>query len=175
MRSTLLPFAVVAAAVAAIPAAAEVESVAHATFIGTDGEQLGTANLTGTPNGVLISTDVRGLPEGVHAFHIHETGECDPATGFKSAGGHYAPEGNAHGFLPEGGPHAGDMPNQAVEANGIMQTDVFNARVTLARGEPGTLFDEDGSALVIHAGPDDYTSQPSGAAGGRIACAVVED
>jgi len=175
MRTTLLPAIAALAALVAGPAAAEVESVAHATFINTDGEQIGTANLTESPNGVLISTDIRDLPEGVHAFHLHETGECDPATGFKSAGGHYAPAGNEHGFLEEGGPHAGDMPNQAVEANGVMQTDVFNPRVTLARGEPNTVFDDDGSAFVIHSGADDYTSQPAGAAGGRIACAVIED
>jgi Cu-Zn family superoxide dismutase len=175
MTKSLFTAALASAVLLAHPAAAEVQSMAHATFIGTDGEQLGTATLSDTPNGVLISTDVRNLPEGVHAFHIHETGECDPATGFKSAGGHYAPEGREHGFLPEGGPHAGDMANQAVEADGIMQTDVFNARVTLARGEPNTLFDDDGSALVIHAGADDYVSQPAGDAGSRIACAVIED
>jgi len=175
MRRTILPTALAVAAIAIAPASAEVESVAHATFIGTDGEQLGTANLTETPNGLLISTDVRDLPEGTHAFHIHETGVCDPETGFSSAGGHYAPRGNAHGFIPEEGPHAGDMPNQTVEADGIMQTDVLNTRVTLERGAEGTLFDEDGSAFVIHAGADDYVSQPSGAAGSRIACAVIED
>lgn len=175
MRKNIFPAALAVAAIAAVPASAEVESVAHGTFIGTDGQQLGTVNLTETPSGVLISTDVRDLPEGTHAFHIHETGECDPETGFKSAGGHYAPRGNEHGFFSEDGPHAGDMPNQTVEANGIMQTDVLNTRVTLERGAEGTLFDDDGSAFVIHAGADDYVSQPAGAAGSRIACAVVED
>lgn len=173
MRKTIVPAALAAVAIAAAPAAAQVEQTVLATFVGVDGEELGTANLTETPNGVLISTDVRGLPEGVHAFHIHETGECDPATGFESAGGHYAPEGNEHGYLNEGGPHAGDMPNQTVHSGGVMQTDVFNPRVSLASDAPNTLLDDDGSALVIHAGADDYVSNPAGDAGERIACAAI--
>jgi Cu-Zn family superoxide dismutase len=169
-----LAAAIAVAAGPAGPAVAEVSATARAAFIGTDGQQLGTATLSQTPSGVLISTDVRGLPEGVHAFHIHETGVCDPATDFTSAGGHYAPRGNAHGFIAEGGPHAGDMPNQTVHANGIMQADVFNPRISLDPEAADTLFDEDGSAFVIHANADDYVSQPAGAAGPRIACGVIE-
>lgn len=146
---------------------------ARATFVNQQGQQVGTATLVQTPNGVLVSAEITGLPPGEHAFHIHETGRCNPASGFESAGGHYAPGGHKHGYLVEGGPHAGDMPNQFVGQDGRLHLQVFNPNVTLSPG-PATLFDDDGSAIVVHANPDDYRSQPSGDAGGRIACAVIQ-
>lgn len=144
----------------------------QATMIGADGKPIGTVRLEQTGAGVLITTDLAGLPPGEHAFHIHEKGLCDPADGFKSAGGHYEPGKHMHGFLDPAGPHAGDMPNQFVAADGALHAAVINHVVTLGKGA-GPLADADGSALVIHAGADDYASQPAGAAGGRIACAVI--
>jgi Cu-Zn family superoxide dismutase len=137
------------------------------------GDAIGTATLNQTPTGVLARAEIANLPPGVHGFHIHETGECDPASNFASAGGHYDPDGKDHGYMVEGGPHAGDMPNQTAGADGKLIAEVLNPRISLG-SEPGTLFDQDGSALVIHATADDYRSQPSGAAGDRLACGVIQ-
>ena len=156
----------------AFPAAHMGESV-EVDMIGTDGESMGTATITQTAAGaVLVRAEVSGLEPGEHGFHIHETGTCDPATNFDSAGGHYAGEGDPSHGLVEGGPHAGDMPNQDVGEDGMLMAEVFNANVSLS-GEMNPLDDADGSALLIHAGADDYESQPSGDAGGRVACGVI--
>jgi len=156
----------------ATPVLAQDMMTARASFIDSEGEEIGTAALSETPTGVLINVEVTDLPAGEHGFHIHETGSCETPD-FQSAGGHYAPRGNQHGFLVEGGPHAGDMPNQFVQDDGVLRAHIRNDRVTLGEGE-GTLFDEDGSAFIIHADADDYSSQPSGNAGPRLACAVIE-
>jgi Cu-Zn family superoxide dismutase len=79
-----------------------------------------------------------------------------------------------HGVMAEGGPHPGDFPNVHVEENGVLQAEFFTDRLSMEEGGENTLFDEDGSAVVIHADPDDYSSQPSGEAGDRLACGVVE-
>ena len=142
---------------------------ATATIINGAGENVGSANLRMTPSGVMIITaSVSGLTPGWHGFHIHETGTCDPATEFKSAGGHLA-DGKEHGILVEGGPHPGDMPNQMVQESGVMVAEVFNHLLTA-----DLLFDADGSAIMIHSGRDDYQSQPAGEAGSRVACGVIE-
>ena len=145
---------------------------AHHAVIDAAGTAVGTVVLEDTPNGVLVSAMIRGLPEGEHGFHLHETGLCEPGEGFKTAGGHYAPRGNEHGFKQIKGPHAGDMPNQFVGADGMLRAHVLNTAVTMAEGFD-TLNDADGSALIVHAGADDYSSQPTGDAGGRLACAVL--
>ena len=137
---------------------------------GATGESLGLVFFLPTPNGVLLSASLQGLPEGEHAFHIHAKGTCAPD--FGAAGGHFAPNSEPHGFKVEGGPHAGDMPNIYVPSSGELIFEVFNPRVSLFE-TPNALFDEDGSAIMIHAGPDDYESQPSGAAGSRIGCGVI--
>lgn len=155
----------------ASPAEAAVGERIEVTMIDTTGAPVGVARLTPVADGVQISFAGAGLPPGTHGFHIHETARCDPA-GFQSAGGHYAPMGNPHGFEVAGGPHAGDMRNIEVGADGQVRVEVTNERVTLGEG-PATLFDDDGSALMIHAGADDYRSQPSGDAGARIACGVI--
>jgi superoxide dismutase, Cu-Zn family len=145
---------------------------ATAAFVNSKGQTVGTATLTQSAGGVLIEAKLSGLPPGVHAFHVHAVGKCEPATEFKSAGDHYAPRRKTHGFHAEGGPHSGDMPNQHVPSDGVLRVSVLNAEVTLTPGE-ATLFDTDGSSLVLHAKEDDYRTQPSGDAGGRIACGVV--
>lgn len=159
-------------AIAALPAAAQGEArqEASATFIGQDGQETGRATLTGTSAGVLIDLEVSGLPTSQWvAFHVHETGTCDASDGHKSAGGHFNPGGADHGYLAEKGPHAGDMPNQWVDGAGTLRAQVFNAKVTLD-GEQAIR----GKALMIHGGKDDYSSQPTGDAGDRRACAVIE-
>lgn len=147
-------------------------AIVKAKAIGLDGGSLGTVELRETPTGVLVMTDLKGLPAGDHGFHFHEKGNCDPASKFDSAGGHFAAGAARHGLMVQGGPHGGDMPNQHVGADGMLKAQVLNTGVTLASG-PRSLEDADGSALVIHSGADDYASQPSGAAGSRIACAVI--
>lgn len=152
---------------------AQAPQEAMATFHNVAGLEIGKAVLTQTTSGVLIEVDVSGIADGEHGFHIHETGICDAADGFKSAGGHFEPSQHQHGYMTEHGSHAGDMPNQFVVVGGKLRAHVLNPNVTLADG-PASVFDADGSALVVHADPDDYSSQPSGNAGDRIACAVIE-
>src|SRR5688572_8210333 len=142
---------------------------ANVRFINREGDEIGTARVMQTSRGVLVEADLRGLPPGEHAFHVHQTGRCDAPT-FESAGEHYAPNKNQHGFLAKQGPHAGDMPN--IHALGVVKIEEYNPFVSLSGGD-APLLDADGSALVIHAKADDYRSQPSGNAGDRIACAVI--
>ena len=171
LAACLIAIPAVAAADDAAPKATP--KTAHASFIDASGATIGAATLTATPNGVLIEAKLSKIPPGVHAFHIHEKGVCDAASGFKSAGGHYSVETQKHGFMTEHGPHAGDVVNQTALADGSMTIEAFNDKVTLTGGD-APLLDADGSSLVLHAKPDDYVSQPAGAAGDRIACAVVE-
>lgn len=169
-------FALSAAVLVTFVAAAAEDSGpqrAVAEFRDAQGREIGTANLTQTPNGVLIELELRGLPPGEHGFHVHETGRCEPESKFESAGGHYAPAKRAHGFLVEEGPHAGDMPNIFVGKDGTVRAHIVNDGITLGPGT-ATVFDADGSALIVHGKPDDYRSQPSGDAGDRLACAVIE-
>ncbi|WP_324765461.1 superoxide dismutase family protein (plasmid) [Sinorhizobium meliloti] len=160
----------------AVPALAQEQatsapSVARAVFLNTKGESIGTATLKATPNGVLIQAKLANLPPGIHGFHIHEVGACDPANAFASAGDHYGD--SEHGFMNENGPHAGDLPNQTALEDGTMIVELFNERVRFD-GESMPLFDNDGSAIVIHATADDYRAQPAGAAGDAIACGVID-
>ena len=154
-------------------ASAQQPLTAKATFINAEGNEIGNATLTQTPTGVLISLNLIGLSTGTHAFHIHEKGVCNPADKFMSAGGHFNVHDKKHGYLVEGGPHQGDMPNLVVPDGGILGANVFNTAVTLADG-PYSLFGPNGTSLVIHDRADDYKSQPAGDAGSRIACAVIK-
>lgn len=169
----ILVLAALAAGLAGPAMAADATMTATADFLGADGQSLGKAQLRETPHGVLIHVDVHGLPPGAHAFHIHETGQCDAAGGFNSAGGHFNPSGHQHGVDAAEGMHAGDLLNQYVAADGRLQADLLDHEVTLGPG-PNSLFKSGGTALVIHAKPDDYKTQPTGDAGGRLACAVIQ-
>lgn len=166
----LLSMALLATCMVATPLHA-VNQQASATFVNVHGKQIGTATLTQTPSGVLIDIKAEGIPAGAHALHIHETGKCN-APDFESAGDHYNPVGAKHGFVNGTDPHAGDLPNQFVQHDGVLQAHVLASQVTLSAGQ-ATLFDTDGSALVLHTKADDYTSQPAGEAGDRFACAVI--
>lgn len=164
--------AALAPAGAAGQTAARDMTVASATMIDRSGNRLGAIALIETPNGVLIQPNLENLPPGRHAFHIHQTGRCDPPD-FQSAGGHYNPTGAAHGFLSPHGAHLGDLPNVHVGPDGRLQGDLLARNVTLEDGE-ATLFPDGGTAVVIHAQQDDYETDPAGSAGDRIACGVVE-
>lgn len=143
------------------------------TLKNAEGNDVGTAEITEQNKGVMINLDASDLPEGEHGFHIHETGSCE-APDFKSAGGHFNPTDANHGTETEGGPHAGDMENIEVSAEGTIQKEIMNEKVTLEEGKDNSLLKEGGTALVIHVGADDMESQPSGDAGERIACGVIE-
>jgi Cu-Zn family superoxide dismutase len=147
-------------------------ATASVSIKGADGAEHGTVTLTQTNAGVLLSAQLTGLPPGPHGFHFHETGKCEPP--FETAGGHYNPTSAKHGYLVENGPHVGDIPNLLVPDSGNASVEILNPFVSLADNSGNTLFDADGSALVLHAGADDYQSQPSGKSGDRIACGVVE-
>lgn len=157
------------AVLAATPAAAQ---TAKAPLKGADGKDVGTAELIQTPAGVLLKLSVKGLPPGEHAFHVHAVGKCEAP--FTSAGGHFNPGNKKHGMLAVEGHHAGDMPNLHIPPSGDLTVEILNAAITLEKGKPNSVFDADGSAIVVHAGKDDYKSDPAGDAGGRIACGVIQ-
>jgi Cu-Zn family superoxide dismutase len=151
-------------------------AVSRATAIMYDinGSAVGTAQLWQDPNG-LVNVEIASLalPAGTHGIHFHEVGRCEGgATAFSTAGGHYNPLGKQHGLSNPAGPHAGDAPNVVIPAGGVGRVSFTSDRVTLT---PGTisLFDADGSSIVVHANADDQMSQPSGNSGARIACGVV--
>ena len=154
-------------------ALAQMPPQAEATFHNQQGQEVGRATLTQTASGVLIEIELSNIPQGEHGFHIHESGICDAADGFKSAGGHFEPAQHQHGYMAADGPHAGDMPNQFAGSDGRLAANVLNANLTLSDG-PTSVLDGDGSAIIVHAKPDDYASQPTGDAGDRIACALIE-
>lgn len=144
-----------------------------APIMDTAGKEVGTVALKQTPSGVLVTAHVMGVAPGEHGFHFHQKGTCEASEKFTTAGGHFNPNEHQHGLMVEGGPHGGDMPNQYADASGMMMTQVLNTGISLDKDAPNSIWDEDGTALVIHAKADDYKSQPSGDAGGRVACAVV--
>lgn len=138
------------------------------------GQELGRITVTSAPKGVILRVEGHGLPAGWHGMHFHEKADCGDAA-FKSAGGHvHSTKPIVHGLLVEGANDAGDLPNLFVHADGSASAEVYSALVSVDNrdGRPA-LKDSDGSALVIHANADDYTTQPIGGAGDRIACAVI--
>jgi Cu-Zn family superoxide dismutase len=144
---------------------------ARAELRNAQGEVVGRATLTPEAQGVRIALEVEKLPPGPHGFHIHAVGKCDPPD-FMSAGGHFNPEGRKHGLKNPEGPHVGDLPNVVVGVDGTARARTVAPRVTLGAG-PNSLFQPAGTALVIHAGPDDDVTDPAGNSGDRIGCGVI--
>lgn len=142
---------------------------ATAQLVDAKGKALGTARLEQTPNGVLVKAELSNLPPGELGFHIHDKGACQPP--FQSAGGHFNPERSAHGFAAKQGPHAGDLPNLHVGEDGRVRLDYFAEGLRL--GGPDGVLGGDGAAIVVHAGADDYRTDPAGDSGARIACGVI--
>lgn len=134
----------------------------------------GEISMLETASGTVhIEVSAQGVPEGAHGIHVHEIGKCESADDFKSAGGHLA-AGLEHGIKNEGGPHPGDLPNIHASAQGMVHAEFFVRGFSLGTLGNQRILDEDGTSVVLHSGPDDYTSQPSGNSGGRIACAVLK-
>ncbi|BDG09794.1 superoxide dismutase family protein [Anaeromyxobacter paludicola] len=164
------PLALFAAAL--LPRAALAEPPAHARLVDAKGQELGTAKLVEEDGGVKMELMVANLPPGKHGIHVHAVGKCDPPD-FKSAGPHFNPGNKHHGLHNPQGPHAGDLANLEVKPDGRARELVTLKGVTLGGGER-SLFQPGGTALVIHADPDDEKTDPAGNSGARIACGVIE-
>ena len=144
---------------------------AKATLVNNQGQKVGEAKLTETSPGVKIELKVEKLPPGVHAFHIHEKGDCH-GPHFMSAGGHFNPFGKQHGLKNPQGPHAGDLPNLTVGPDGRGSLTTVAKLVTLKEGK-NSLLAPGGASLMIHEKADDDMTDPAGNAGARIACGAI--
>ncbi len=136
-------------------------------LVNSAGQSVGSVRMWQTPGGVTFRIAASGLPHGNHGIHVHSVGRCVPPK-FESAGPHWNPAAAKHGFNNPAGPHRGDLPNVTVAANCVL-----NEAVSLPGASFPALLDADGAALVLHAAPDDYATDPSGNSGDRIACAVI--
>lgn len=150
---------------------ASAQNHARADIKNAEGKTVGTASLRETKDGVLITVNVRELPQGLHAVHIHSVGKCEgPA--FASASGHFNPLNKKHGLKNPDGPHAGDLPDMYVNKDGSGRFEALMESFSLGSGETSIL-DGDGSAVIIHATADDNITDPAGNSGDRIACGVI--
>jgi superoxide dismutase, Cu-Zn family len=147
-------------------------NTAKATLVDNQGQKVGEATLTETPEGVKIVMTVENLPPGEHAFHIHEKGVC-ATPDFHGAGGHFNPFGKQHGLNNPAGPHAGDWPNITVADDGKAKVETVAKLVNLKEGQKNSLLQPAGTSLVLHVNPDDNVTDPAGNAGPRIACGPI--
>jgi Cu-Zn family superoxide dismutase len=150
-----------------------VEPGGSATIIDSKGETVGSATLTQGPHSVTIAVEVSRLPPGKHGLHIHAIGKCDPPE-FQTAGGHFDPFGKKHGRKNPEGPHAGDLPNLEVGPDGRGKIEATVGGLTLGKEGLAVLLGSNGTAVVIHADPDDERTDPAGSSGARIACGVIK-
>jgi superoxide dismutase, Cu-Zn family len=157
-------------AVAGGPAAPGTNGTATVAMRDRAGRDLGTLTVREEAQGVRVEGHLHGLPPGTRAIHFHNTGACEPP--FETAGPHFNPAGRQHGLQNPEGPHAGDMENITVANDSSVQVNVPTPPVAALRGENGMLTG-DGTSIVIHAGPDDHRTDPSGNSGDRIACGVL--
>ena len=143
-------------------------------LVNASGQQVGSVRAWQTAGGVTFRIDATGLPHGVHGIHVHAVGRCD-GPDFASAGPHWNPASRQHGTANPAGPHAGDLRNVIVAANGTLgETVTLSGANLLGPGAAGVVLDADGAALVLHAAADDYATDPSGNSGARIACALLQ-
>lgn len=162
------------------PAVSPEEGERLVSIMNTDGEPIANATLVETDEGVEIAVTAgedSGLEPGEHGIHIHETGLCEAEgdSPYESAGGHFNPTDASHGGPDDEDSHAGDLGNLTVEDDGTFQFEFSTDKITLEEGMDNSLTDDDGSALLIHAGPDDLESDPSGESGDRLACGVIAE
>ena len=134
----------------------------------------GEISMLETASGAVhVEITAEGVPEGAHGIHVHEIGKCEAAEEFKSSGEHLA-AGLDHGIMSAGGPHPGDLPNVHASAEGMVHAEFFLRGFSLGTEGDARILDDNGASVVLHSGPDDYASQPSGDSGSRIACAVLD-
>ena len=162
----------VAAAVATLAGCASMAGGprATATLTPTTGNTTaGTVRFVQSGDTVKVSGEVRGLKPGAeHGFHVHEKGDCSSGDGM-SAGGHFNPGNAPHGRHGSGGHHAGDLPSVRADANGVARFEFESRGIRVGSGANDVV----GRGLIVHRDPDDYTTQPTGNAGPRLACAVI--
>jgi len=155
------------------PALAARKAHAVARLVSREGKPMGTVDFATVTRGVLVTFDLHDLTPGPHAIHLHTSGNCDAKTGFTAAGPILTlTPGKQHGYLAEGGPEAGDLPNQFAGADGRLHASTLTSAFSLGNGKR-SIFDRDGVAVIVDARGDDYRTQPLGNAGDRIACGVV--
>lgn len=171
MRSFVLCGLALGLAVAVTGAQKGNPVTARAELKDSQGQTIGTAELTDVSSGVLVRLMLTKAPAGVHGLHLHQVGKCDGPK-FDSAGPHVNPAKTQHGFQNPQGPHRGDAPNLHVPSNGALEVEFLVAEASLGAGA-NSLLDADGAALVLHASADDYKTDPSGNSGDRIACGAV--
>jgi Cu-Zn family superoxide dismutase len=143
--------------------------------IGGKGEKIGTVEIKQGPHGsvIRIALEKGALAPGWHGVHIHEHGDCSDHGQFTASKGHVNPDAREHGFLNPKGPHPSDLPNIQAHADGSAQIEMLVYGVSLSGGKLN-LIDDDGSAIIFHANPDDHMTQPIGGAGARVACALIK-
>jgi len=151
----------------------EDQLIVKVDLMDSDGDSIGTAELTDEDDGVQVKLNAKGVSEGAHGIHFHEVGKCE-VPDFESAGGHFNPADTSHGLDHKEGPHAGDLPNLNVGEDGEVDEEFLAEDVTLKSGEENSLLQEGGTALIIHAEADDGKTQPSGDSGDRIVCGFIE-
>jgi Cu-Zn family superoxide dismutase len=148
------------------------QEVASAAVRSSSGSPIGTIKIVATAEGLTLTGDLNGLPPGVHGMHLHMSGACD-GPGFTTAGGHLNPQQHQHGTLNPMGSHMGDLPNITVAPDGTASIRAALSGSTQKLKQQ--LFDADGTSIVIHAGADDYKTDPSGNSGPRIACGIFKE